>query len=202
MIVIGVTGGIGSGKSTVCSLFEKKGIPIFYADAVARDISETIALNEIVQSFGTEILATPASLDRKKLAAIVFQDPGKLEMLNSILHPKVFDAFEQWKGALSAQTKFSLVEAALMFESGMFQMMHYVLAVVTDDQKRIERTVARDGSDEETIRARMKNQISLEEMLELSDFQIHNNGSLNDLTAKVQFFALLFSTLTVPPESI
>jgi dephospho-CoA kinase len=201
MIMIGVTGGIGSGKSTVCSLFEKKSVPIFYADAVAREISETTALNDIVKEFGKDILSSPSTLDRKKLAGIVFNDPKELERLNSIIHPLVFESFHRWKAGLPPQTKYALAEAALMFESGMFELMHYVLAVIADEDRRVERTVARDHSDDATVRARMKHQISLEELLELSDFQIHNNGSLADLSGKVNFFSILFSTLTLPTET-
>ncbi|MCK9408007.1 MAG: dephospho-CoA kinase [Bacteriovoracaceae bacterium] len=202
MIVIGVTGGIGSGKSTICTLFEKKQVPVFYADLEARKISETTALNEIVDIFGNEILSSPTSVNRKKLAEIVFHDRLKLENLNSIIHPKVFESFHRWKDELPPQTKYALVEAALMFESGMFALMHYVLAVMTNEQTRITRTISRDHADEQVVKARMENQLSTEELLELSDFQINNNGSLNDLTAKVNFFSILFSTLTAPPESL
>jgi dephospho-CoA kinase len=202
MIVIGVTGGIGSGKSTVCSMFEKKSVPIFYADESARTISDTSGFQSIVEEFGNDILAAPKMLDRKKLAEIVFNNPERLDQLNSIIHPLVFESFQQWKAGLPSTTKFALVEAALMFESGMFEMMDYVLAVITDEERRIERSVVRDGSNEAAVKARMKNQISAEELLELSDFQIYNNGSIDDLSAKVNFFSLLFSTLTVPPDSV
>jgi dephospho-CoA kinase len=200
MVLIGVTGGIGSGKSTVCSLFAKKNVPIFYADPVAKEIADTAAFDEIVAEFGPEILLSASVIDRKKLAAVVFNDPEKLEILNEIIHPKVFDVFRRWKETLPAETKFALVEAALLFESGMFEMMHYVLAVMADEPHRVQRTMSRDATDENSVRSRMKNQISTEELLELSDFQVNNNGSLEDLTAKVNFFSILFSTLTIPME--
>ncbi len=200
MIFIGVTGGIGSGKSTVCALFEKKGTKVFYADSVAKEISEGAALNEIVTAFGREILSPSGTLDRKKLGEIVFQDPVRLEQLNGIIHPRVFEAFEQWKESDFGSSKYALVEAALMFESGMFEMMHYVLAVVTDEDVRIQRVVARDASHSDQVRARMKNQISTEELLELSDFQINNNASAADLEPKIGFFHILFSNLKLPKE--
>jgi len=200
MVMIGVTGGIGSGKSTVCSLFEKKNVPVFYADAVAREITEGPARQEIVSVFGKEILDTHGALDRKSLAGIVFHDAGKLDQLNAIVHPRVFDAFQEWRNSLPASPTYALAEAALMFESGMFQSMDYVLAVMADEAVRIERTMQRDGSDETAVRARLQNQLSTEELLELSDFQLQNNGSLSDLAGKVSFFAVLFSTLTPPPE--
>lgn len=200
MVIIGVTGGIGSGKSTVCSLFEKKQVPVFYADSVAREISEGEAFDEIVASFGPEVRSSNGGLDRPALASIVFADADQLELLNSIIHPKVFERFEAWRSALPATTKFALAEAALMFESGMFQMMDYVLAVMAEEDIRIARTMERDAIQESAVRERLKNQLSTEELLELSDFQLTNNGSLNDLSGKVSFFAILFSTLTPPPE--
>lgn len=200
MICIGVTGGIGSGKSTVCSQFEQKGIPVFYADAVARTIADGEALNEIVSEFGPEVLTITKVLDRKKLGNIVFNDPSKLDRLNSIIHPRVFEAFEQWKSTLPAATKYALVEAALMFESGMFELLHYVLAVLADEQIRIARVVSRDSVTEEQVKARIKNQISLEQLLELSDFQINNNSAPSDLMPKINFFHTIFSNLQPPKE--
>lgn len=200
MIFIGVTGGIGSGKSTVCALFEKKGTKVFYADSVAKKISEGTVLDEIVAAFGKEILTPADTLDRKKLGEIVFNDPVRLEQLNGIIHPKVFEAFEQWKRSDFGASRYALVEAALMFESGMFEMMHYVLAVVTDEEVRIQRVVERDAADTDQVRARMKNQISTEELLELSDFQINNNSTAADLEPKIGFFHTLFSNLKPPKE--
>lgn len=200
MIFIGVTGGIGSGKSTVCSLFEKRGVPIFYADTVAKEIAEGPALDEIVRIFGQEILSAPKVLDRKKLAEIVFNDPGQLEMLNEVIHPKVFDSFEQWKSDEFAGKNYALVEAALMFESGMFEMLEYVLAVIADENIRISRVVERDSTTEQQVIARMTNQISYEELLELSDFQMTNNAAQSDLEPKVNFFHTLFSNLKPPKE--
>lgn len=200
MIFIGVTGGIGSGKSTVCSLFEQKGVPVFYADAAARTISEGEALNEIVSAFGNEVLLEPGILNRKKLGDIVFNDPSKLEHLNSIIHPRVFDTFEHWKTTIPAHTKYALVEAALMFESGMFELLHYVLAVLVEEEIRIARVVSRDSVTEAQVKARIKNQITLEQLLELSDFQINNNSAPSDLTPKINFFHTIFSNLQPPKE--
>lgn len=200
MVIIGVTGGIGSGKSTVCSLFEQRNVPVFYADAVAREIAEGPAKKEIVSVFGTGILGTDGALDRKALAGIVFQDEAKLDQLNAIIHPLVFDEFQLWRSALPATAQYALAEAALMFESGMFQSMDYVLAVMAEEAVRIDRTMQRDGSDEAAVRARLQHQLSTEELLELSDFQLHNNGSLSDLAGRISFLAVLFSTLTPPPE--
>lgn len=202
MIFIGVTGGIGSGKSIVCSLFEKKEISIFYADAVAKEIvdSNSIVLQEIVKVFGNQILLPSKLLDRKALAEIVFNDEDQLDKLNQIVHPRVFEAFAQWKDKLSGENNYSLVESALLFESGMFELVDYALAVIADEDTRTQRVAIRDSVKTEQITARMKNQISYEELLELSDFQIQNNGTILDLTSKINFFHTLFSTLKPPKE--
>ena len=202
MIYIGVTGGIGSGKSTVCSLFEKKEIPIFFADIVAKKIvdSNPTVLKEIVNIFGHQILDSSNRLNRKALAEIVFKDKKLLEKLNTIVHPRVFEEYEQWKRQLSTKSTYALVEAALMFESGMFELVDYVLAVLAENEIRLERVTTRDSTSANQVLDRMQQQISIEELLELSDFQIQNNGSINDLSSKINFFHTLFSTLTTPKE--
>lgn len=200
MIFIGVTGGIGSGKSTVCSLFAQSGIPIFYADEVAKELADSKALPMIVEKFGAGVLDTSRKLDRKKLADIVFSDEKKLHSLNDIIHPHVFDEFEQWKKLKHGNTRYSLVEAALMFESGMFERVDYVLALVSNEKKRIKRVVTRDATTEHRIAKRILNQLPTQEVIELSDFQLHNDGSLSELHSKVKFFQILFSTLNPRKE--
>ena len=202
MIFIGVTGGIGSGKSTVCSLFEKKGIPIFYADNVAKDIvnSDSTILQEIIDLFGNRVLDSSNKLDRKILSEIVFKDEELLDSLNEIVHPRVFEAFEQWKMSLSENNVYVLVESALLFQSGMFELVDYALAVLADEDIQIKRVAIRNSVSEELVKIRMKHQISTEELLELSDFQIQNNGTIDDLTSKVNFLHSLFSTLTPSKE--
>ncbi len=202
MIFIGVTGGIGSGKSTVCSLFEKKGVPVFFADIVAKEIidSNSTVFQEIVDLFGNQVVDSSNKLNRKILAEIVFKDDKQLDKLNAIVHPKVFEAFEQWKKQLSNNGNYALVESALLFESGMFELVDYALAVLADEKERIRRVAIRDSVRDEQVTARMKQQISTEELLELSDFQIQNNGTVHDLTSKINFFHALFSTLTAPKD--
>ncbi len=202
MIFIGVTGGIGSGKSTVCSLLEGKGVPVFYADTVAKDIidNDRLVLRKIVKEFGPQVLHSQEKIDRKKLAEIVFTSEEQLQKLNEIVHPKVFEEFTQWKTKIQGSRNYALVEAALIFESGMSEMIDYVLAVIADEEERILRVAGRDRTTQESIKARMNHQISTEELLEISDFQIHNNGTIGELTTKVNFFHTLFSTLTSRKE--
>ena len=202
MIFIGITGGIGSGKSTVCSLFEKKGTSVFLADIVAKEIVDSNAaiLQEIVDLFGQQVLDSSKKLNRKVLSEIVFKDEKLLEKLNAIVHPRVFESFDQWKKKLPAKSNYALVESALLFQSGMFELTDYALAVIADEDVRIQRVVSRDSISPEQVKHRLERQISIEELLELSDFQIQNNGSLSDLTSKINFFHTLFSTLTKPKE--
>ncbi|MHB1049813.1 MAG: dephospho-CoA kinase [Bacteroidota bacterium] len=199
MIYIGVTGGIGSGKSLVCSIFKQLDIPIFFADEVANAIvaDEKSIQSAIKKSFGDQIFDAEHNLKRKELAAIVFQDPEKLQQLNAIVHPAVFDRFDDWKKEVEGASKapYALVEAALMFESGFYELMDYIVAVETDEKVRITRVMLRDSIDDAKVRERMRHQLSPEELREESDFIIQNNGSREDLHTKVKFFHAVFSTL-------
>ncbi len=201
MIFIGVTGGIGSGKSTVCSLFEEKKISIFYADTISKEIidNDTSVHQKIVKEFGKQVVLSNERIDRKKLAQIVFGSDEQIQKLNEIVHPRVFEEFTRWKKK-PGNGPYALVEAALIFESGMAEFIDYVLAVIADDDERIRRVVERDSTTKESIKARMRHQLSNEELLELSDFQIQNNGTINELTTNVNFFHTLFSTLTSRKE--
>jgi dephospho-CoA kinase len=197
MVFIGVTGGIGSGKSLVCRLFERKGIQIFYADERAKKISERDDVTqEIIRSFGKAILTSSGSIDRRKLAAIVFSEHEKLLLLNSILHPKVFSDFDLWKKNLTTKFNYALAEAALMFESSMYKKLDYTLSIVAEDSVRIQRVMERDGVDSDLVKSRMKHQLPAQELIEQSDFVMYNNGSETDLQTKVNFFHILFSSLT------
>lgn len=205
MICIGVTGGIGSGKSTVCEIFHAKNIPVFYADVVASNIlSKNIeVIDKVIEAFGNKILSgTKNQLDRQKLSEIVFQEPEKLEILNSIIHPKVFQEFRTWKKEQSSKPKYCLAEAALLFESGMDEFVDYILAVTADDEVRIKRTMERASLPlkRNDIISRMKFQMSSEEIKELSDFEIENNTTIETLSEKVNFFHIIFSTLKTRKE--
>ena len=204
MICIGVTGGIGSGKSLVCSIFKKLNVPIFFADEVANAIvdEDNAVQSAIKRSFGESIFDSDQNLKRKELASIVFQDPEKLMELNAIVHPVVFLRFGDWKRKLDGTSKvhYALVESALMLESGFYEQMDYLLAVETDEQKRIARVMLRDSVSEVKVRERMNNQLSTEQLREESDFIIQNNGSIEDLHTKVKFFHAVFSNLNTRQE--
>lgn len=199
MIFIGVTGGIGSGKSLVCSEFAKLNIPIFFADHVAQEITanDSSVRDAIRREFGDAIFDSEKQLKRKELAELVFQKPERLLLLNSIIHPVVFEYFAKWKEEIlqTPLSQYALVEAALMFESGFFELMDYNIAVVADSKLRIDRVILRDNINELKVLERMRNQISPEELLELSDFVIQNNRTISELQKTISFFHTLFGNL-------
>jgi len=175
MIKVGITGGIGSGKSTVCKVFRVLGIPVFEADSVAKKLlnNDLQIREQLIQLFGASVYLPDGTIDRKYLAGIVFSNSPLLGQLNSIVHPAVRKAFNEWY--LTQNAPYIIHEAAILFESGFYKMMDKTITVVTDENERIERVVKRDEITAELVRQRMKNQWSDEEKIKLADFVIGNN---------------------------
>lgn len=182
--IIGLTGGIGSGKTTVAKMFRDQGIPIYIADDEAKKIMES---NEIIkqvqEAFGKSVIVD-SKIDRAKLANIVFQNPEKLEQLNKIVHPAVQKHFKDW---LKNHTTSSFVikEAAILFETGGHKQCDKVITVVAPQLLRLERVVLRDKSDKKSVLQRINNQWSDEKKVLLSDFVIEN-VDLEKTKAQVQ----------------
>lgn len=176
MLKVGITGGIGSGKTTVCKVFETLGVPVYYADLEAKKIQEEDAevKGAILKEFGENILNASGSIDRAKLAAIVFNDKDKLQKLNNIVHPAVANHFNNWLTA-NKTSKYTLQEAAILFESGVYKRVDKIISVIAPVDIRILRTAKRDSISEELVQQRMKNQISDEEKIKRSDFIIYND---------------------------
>jgi dephospho-CoA kinase len=182
--IIGLTGGIGSGKTTVAKMFRDQGIPIYIADDEAKKIMES---NEIIQqvqeAFGKSVIVD-SKIDRAKLANIVFNNPEKLELLNKIVHPAVQKHFKNWlKNHLASP--FVIKEAAILFETGGHKQCDKVITVVAPQLLRLERVVLRDNSDKESVLQRINNQWSDEKKILLSDFVIEN-VDLEKTKAQVQ----------------
>ena len=177
MIKIGITGGIGSGKSTVCNVFKGLGIPVFEADIVAKQLmtSNPEIRQALIKVFGTAVYLPDGTIDRKYLAGLVFNDESLLAKLNGIVHPVVLKEFDEW--CRSKQTPYILHEAAILFESGFYKMMDKIIAVVTDEEERIQRVMKRDGATIELVRQRIQNQMSDAERIKLADFVISNNDN-------------------------
>jgi dephospho-CoA kinase len=183
MIIVGVTGGIGSGKTTVCKLFESKGIPVYNSDERAKHIlaHHPDVKQQLLKLFGEKIF-TDNLPDRKKIAALVFSDKEKLKLLNAIIHPKVREDFEQWKKQQTS--KIIIKEAAILIESGAYKQVDKILVVTAPLEQRIQRVMQRDGVSKYDVESRLNNQFSDEERLKYAHFVIDNSG-VKDLELQV-----------------
>lgn len=173
MLKVGITGGIGSGKSTVAGVFETLGIPVYHADTAAKKLmQEDAALQAaIVEAFG-EAVYENGVLQRAKLASMVFNNKEKLALLNSIVHPATIADAERWMQAQKAP--YVLKEAALLFESGSAEGLDYVIGVWAPEALRIKRVMARDKVSRNEVLERMAHQIQENIKMRLCDFVIRN----------------------------
>jgi dephospho-CoA kinase len=175
---LGVTGGIGSGKTTVCKVFAILGIPVFSADIEAKRIQDTNrALQIKINSLVGNDLFPDGKLDRAELAKLIFSNKELLEKVNSIVHPAVFKSFREW--VKRQDSPYSIMEAAILFESGACRMMDRIVTIVTPMEERIERLVRGNKLTREQITERIINQIDDESRIKRSDFVIFN--SENDM---------------------
>ena len=184
---MGVTGGIGSGKTTVCGFLEEKGARVFYADIEAKRLmrEDDTVRAAIVDAFGDEAYADDGSLNRAHLAEQVFGDAERVERLNAIVHPHVFEAFEAATDRARDEGLDLLVhEAALLFEAGGDDHVDVTAAVVAPDADRIGWVTERDDVTPEQVRARMEHQLPQAELRRRADYAIENDGSLEDLRQK------------------
>jgi len=187
VITLGVTGGIGSGKTTVCGFLEEKGARVFYADIEAKRLmqEEDAVRAALVEEFGEETYGDDGALNRAYLADRVFGDAERVGRLNAIVHPHVFEAFEATKERASDEGVDLLVhEAALLFEAGGDQHVDVTAAVVAPDADRIAWVTERDDVTPEQVQARMGHQLSQDELRRRADYVIENDGSLEDLRQK------------------
>lgn len=176
MLKIGVTGGIGSGKTTVCKEFEKLGIPVFYADDVAKTILNKPKVAEKLKIIFGEDIVKDNIVDRKKIASVIFSDESKKEKLNSIIHPEVANEYEIWLNQ-HIDFPYTIKEAAILFETGTYKQLDKIILVIADKATRVERIIKRDNTTEDEVLARMKNQWTDEEKIPLADFIITNEGN-------------------------
>ena len=176
-VQVGITGGIGSGKTTVCKIFETLGIPVYYADDRAKAImvENPIVMEQIIDQIGPASYFPDGSLNRKYIAGIVFKNTEKLDALNKIVHPAVGQDGLDWHHA-QANVPYTLREAALMIESGSYRSLSKLIVVAAPKEIRLQRVMKRDGTDREAVLARMDKQMSEEEKLKYADFVINNDG--------------------------
>lgn len=177
MLKIGVTGNIGSGKTTVCEIFELLGIPVFYADKEAKNIMTTDALlvAELKKTFGEQAYFEDGSLNRKYIANIVFNNEAELAKLNGMVHPAIFRAFDSWAADIK-NVPYVLKEAALLFESSSYKTCDFSLLVTAPFEIRIERVMKRDPITRVEIEAREARQFPEEKKIELANYIIKNDN--------------------------
>jgi dephospho-CoA kinase len=176
MLKIGITGGIGSGKTTICQVFELLGVPVYYADVASKQllISDSDIHRRVVDLFGKDILDENKRISRKKVALKVFGDEDALQKLNAIMHPAVGQHFEQWL-LKHAAAPYIMKEAAILFESGAHKQLDQVIAITAPSELRIQRVMKRDGVTREEVLRRMEAQLPEEERTKRSQFVIVND---------------------------
>lgn len=177
MYKVGITGGIGSGKTTACKVFEVLGIPVFYADTVAKDImtQDTLLIEGVKAAFGNESYFEDGKLNNKHIAGIVFNNEQALSQLNALVHPAVFRAFDAWEATIPATVPYTLKEAAILFESGSYKLCDTTILVTAPYEVKLKRLMQRDGVTEEQVKARMDKQLSDEEKTKMADHFIIND---------------------------
>ncbi|MFW5823322.1 MAG: dephospho-CoA kinase [Tangfeifania sp.] len=176
-VIIGITGGIGSGKSTVCTVFKLLKVPVFEADKVAKELLDTHPeiKSGLVHRFGQNICTENGTIDRRKLAEIIFNDESQLKKMNQLVHPAVRNEFKEWV-AKHEQYPYVIHEAAILFESGFYRMMDYTILVSAPREQRIKWVMKRDGVSRQQVEERMKNQMPEEEKQKLATRVLKNNN--------------------------
>jgi dephospho-CoA kinase len=177
-VTVGITGGMGSGKSIACKIFRLLDVPVFEADGIAKELLDNHPeiRNELTSLFGESIYLSGQGANRKKLASLIFHDPVALMKVNNIIHPRVREAFIHWTRQQKAP--YVLHEAAILFESGFYKMMDRNILIRADKELRIQRIMKRDGLSREQIKARMDQQWPDEKKAQLADYILVNNHEL------------------------
>ena len=175
-LAIGITGGIGSGKSTVCKIFKLLGVPVFEADNIAKTLinSNSEIRNGLIQLFGKEIYNTDNKVNREMLANLIFSDDYLLEKVNHLVHPAVRNEFLNWMKLQNAT--YAIHEAAILFESGFYKMMDYTILVTSPENMRIDRVCKRENISPEMVRSRMEKQWTDEEKRKLASVELVNDN--------------------------
>ncbi len=176
IIKVAVTGGIGSGKSTICRIFEKLGIPVFDADKIAKELMncDPGVKNQLIENFGVDIFDEEGQLIKDKLANIIFNDQEALKKVNNIVHPAVIHNFNEW--CLRQKSPYIIQETAILFEAGLDYLFDKIIFVTAPVEVRIDRVMKRDNITREKVMERLKNQKNDKEGNGKSDFIILNDG--------------------------
>lgn len=178
MLKIGLTGGIGTGKSIVAKVFKLLGIPVYVSDKEAKRLmieSDEIRTS-LIDRFGFDVYTENKTLNRKHLSDIIFNNPQALQDINSIVHPVVRNDFQSWSE--KQQSPYVIQESAILFDTGLYKNFDKIICVTADEELRIKRVMDRDGVDANAVKERMKNQLAESVKVEKSDFVIYNNSDL------------------------
>jgi dephospho-CoA kinase len=195
VLLVGLTGGIGSGKSTVARMLEERGAVVFDADVLARAVVEpgTPGHAEVIERFGANVLAPGGELDREALASIVFADPAARRDLEAIVHPEVRRLFAEGSEAYHETDRVVVFSAPLLVETGMHTAFDVLVVVSATIATQVERLMRERGMSEASIRARIDAQAPLEDKAEVADFLVDNEGTLDELDRQI---ARLWSDLS------
>ncbi len=176
-VKVGITGGIGSGKTTVCNVFKLLGIPVFEADTVAKNLYDTNTeiKSGLIKLFSEDIYQPDNKLNRKKLAAHIFSNELQLTKVNELVHPVVRGEFEKWL-TIHKNSPYIIHEAAILFESGFYKLMDFSILVTAPETERIKRVMLRDGITETMVRERMGKQWSEEKKQKFADLILQNDN--------------------------
>src|SRR6476469_7736807 len=190
MLTVGLTGSIAVGKSYVCQTLRDAGFPVLDADITAREVvaAGTPGLASVVSEFGSEILLSNGEMDRSKVASIVFSDPENLKLLNSIIHPLVFEAQDKWLREQEAVSPndVAIVDAALMIESGGYKRFDQLIVVWCEPDIQLRRLIARDGFDEAAAISRIASQMPQDEKKRFADYLIDTSHGFEDTRVQVE----------------
>jgi dephospho-CoA kinase len=199
-LLVGITGGIGSGKTVVCNKLAKKGFKVFYADLIAKNLykKNKSLLQTLVKEFGKDVLNYQGKINLSKFREVIFANKKNYGKINKIVHPLVIDYII--KESKKSIYDIVLVESALVFESGLDKDLDYVIMIYANKKTRVERIMVRDGAKKSEVENIMKYQIDDKEKLELSDFVLVNNKTEKELDAQIDFLARLLKSLSKQKE--
>ena len=193
-LIVGITGGIGSGKTTVCNFFKTFGIPVYHADVEAKALMNRskVIRRKLISLFGDKAYKDDM-LNRSYLRAQIFRDEQLLAKMNAIVHPKVGSHFSRWLKKQNAP--YILKEVAIIFENNLQNQYDYIITIIADEDARIRRVIKRDNVTESSVRAIISNQLNDEEKVKLSDFTIKNNDLVEAKHQVNEIHSILISKL-------